>query len=468
MSETPLVIFGCGWIGGRVARAALAAGRRVRVCARNVSRLEPLRELGAEVAHIDAAKPRTLGPALSGLVRPTVLHSLPPITELAGGGAMARAAEAANQAAARCYIYLSSAGLYGDKPSDEWIDEDTPVAHDDPSMTPYSLEESALETAGYSGLHAVTLRLAAVYGPGRGVRARLRKGDYKLIDDGKHYISRIHIDDLVRIIFAAEERAPQGSLLMVGDDTPTTQREVAEWLCKRLGMPMPPSVPMYAPGAKRTQHRGRRIRNDRMKQTLDIKLLYPSYIEGELAIEAEERGESPTAAAPAAPAVPRPPFIRAAAEMAHDAGGRYAGSDEVLAIGTDVGTPLGLTRVGVHIERVPPGRRTSWPHAHSAEDELVYVLEGEPDVWVNGQLHRLRPGDVVGFPAGTGISHTLINNGRSDARVLVVGERRPQEDKVVYPLHEARQSSLPDARRWDDAPKQELGPHDGLPDAARK
>jgi uncharacterized cupin superfamily protein/nucleoside-diphosphate-sugar epimerase len=465
MLETPLVIFGCGWIGSRVARAALAAGRRVRVCARNVARLEPLRELGAEVAHIDAAKPRTLGPALSGLQRPTVLHALPPIAELAGGGAMVRAAESANQVAARCYIYLSSAGLYGDKPDEDWVDEDTAVAHDDPAMTPYSLEESALQTAGYSGLHAVTLRLAAVYGPGRGVRARLRKGDYKLMDQGEHWISRIHVDDLVQVIFAAEQRAPQGSLYMVCDDTPTTQREVAEWLSKRMGLPMPPSVPMYAPGAKRAQHRGRRIKNDRMKRDLQVSLLYPSYVEGELAIEAEETG---VPAAPAAPAAPRPPFVKAVAELPNDGGGRYAGSDEVLSIGTDVGTPLGLTRLGVHVERVPPGRRTSWPHAHSHEEEMLYVLEGEPDLWVNGALHRLKPGDAVGFPAGTGVVHTLINNGRADVRVMVVGERRPTEDKLIYPLHPARQTSLPDAERWDDAPKQELGPHDGLPDAARK
>src|SRR5262249_3358291 len=402
-----------------------------------------------------------------GLAGRGVPPAPPPIAELAGGGAMVRAADAANQAAVRCYIYLSSAGLYGDKPSDEWIDEDTPVAHDDPPMTPYSLEENALETASYSGLHTVTLRLAAGYGPGRGVRARLRQGGYKLLDDGRHWISRIHIDDLVRIIFAAEQRAPQGTTFLVGDDTPTPQREVAEWLSKRLGLPMPPSVPMYAPGARRAEHRGRRIRNERMKEALDIKLLYPSHVEGELATEAEEGGAA-RGAAPSAPAAPRPPFIRAVAEMPNDGGARYTDSDEVLSIGTDLGGPLGLTRVGVHIERVQPGHRTSWPHAHSAEDELFYVLEGEPEVWVNGQLHRLRPGDVVAFPAGTGIAHTLINNGRSDVRVLVVGERRAKDDRVIYPLHPAGQAGLPEARRWGDAPARELGHLDGLADAVRK
>ena len=272
MAETPLVIFGCGYIGSRLAKAALAAGRRVRVAARTVSRLSPLRELGAEAVHVDAAKSRQVGPVLSGLFAPTVVYAIPPIPELAGGAAMIRAAEAATQAGARSFIYLSSAGLYGDKPSDEWIDEETAAVYDDPAMTPYRVEEGALESAAYGGLRSVILRLAAVYGPGRGVRARLRKGDYKLIDEGQHFISRIHVDDLVQIILAAEERAPQGSSFLVGDDRPTPQREVAEWLCQRLNIPLPPAVPMYAPGARRAVHRGRRIRNDRLKAALGLLL----------------------------------------------------------------------------------------------------------------------------------------------------------------------------------------------------
>src|SRR5262245_51161567 len=235
MAETPLVVLGCGYIGSRLARAALARGRRVRVAARTVSRLEPLREAGAEVVHVDATKSRQFGPALSGLVAPTVVYAIPPIAEMAGGAAMIRAAEAATHVGARSFVYLSSAGLYGDKPSEEWIDEETPPAYDDPAMNAYRVEEGALESAAYAGLRTVILRLAAVYGPGgRGVRARLRKGDYKLIDEGQHWISRIHVDDLVQIILAAEQRAPQGSRFLVGDDRPTPQREVAEWLCQRL------------------------------------------------------------------------------------------------------------------------------------------------------------------------------------------------------------------------------------------
>jgi hypothetical protein len=58
---------------------------------------------------------------------------------------------------------------------------------------------------------------------------------------------------------------------------------------------------------------------------------------------------------------------------------------------------LGLGRIGIHHERLPPGRRTSYPHAESDEEEFVYVLEGHPEAWINGYLWKLEPGDSVGF-----------------------------------------------------------------------
>jgi uncharacterized cupin superfamily protein len=373
------------------------------------------------------------------------------------GVAVARACEAAMNVGARSFIYLSSAGLYGDKPNDDWIDEDSNAAHDDPAMASYFTDEAAVESAGFAGLRTVILRLAAVYGPGRGVRLRLRAGDYKLLDDGRYWVSRVHVDDLVRIILAAEARAPQGARLLVGDDRPSTQREIAEWLAPRLGVPMPSSVSSYAPGARRTPHRGRRIRNDRMKRELEITLQYPSFVEGEEAIEREEGG-GPAAA----PAAPRPDFVKKAADVKGETWS-YPGSDEIFGEEQNLGEAVGVTQFGATLVRLPPGRRSGWPHAHSGEDEFAYVVEGTPDLWIDGELHRLGPGDVVGLPAGTGIGHILINNGAKDVRLFVVGSRRPGADKVVYPMHPERQAQLAPERAWTDAPARPRGPHDGKP-----
>lgn len=68
-------------------------------------------------------------------------------------------------------------------------------------------------------------------------------------------------------------------------------------------------------------------------------------------------------------------------------------------IGAPLARGLRLNRLGIHHERLPPGRRTSYPHAESDEEEFIYVLEGFPEVWINGYLWKLEPGDSVGFPA---------------------------------------------------------------------
>ena len=143
----------------------------------------------------------------------------------------------------------------------------------------------------------------------------------------------------------------------------------------------------------------------------------------------------------------------------------YRGDDELMCIGAAFGRHFGLNKLGIHHERLSPGRRTSYPHAESAEEEFVYVIEGTPDVWLDGVLHRLRPGDGVGFPAGTGIAHSFLNNTEADVRLLVVGEKHKPENRIFYALNPERQAFIDDW--WDDPPARQRGDHDGLPDKLR-
>ncbi len=289
MRETPIIVLGCGYIGERLARATLAAGRVVRVCARGTGRLAALAASGAEVKFLDAGVPKQLTAACSGLPGSTVVYSIPPVTSLPPGQAVRAALQAAYGGGASTFILLSSSGLYGDAPEDDvWVDEDTPVRHDDRAMANVLSDEAEVAASSFDRLRTVTLRLAPVYGPGRGVRARLRKGDYRILGDGTHAISRIHVDDVVGVVFAVEDRAPSRSLYLVADDEPTTQGEYARWLTDRLGIPMPPSRDIIEPGRPRVAHRNRRIRNVRIKSELGLVLRYPTFREGEAAIEAEE------------------------------------------------------------------------------------------------------------------------------------------------------------------------------------
>ena len=284
----PLIILGCGYVGARLARAALAEGRTVRVCARSTGRLAPLGTLGAEVKYLDAGVAKQFATVLASLPGATVVYSVPPVGNLPPGQAIRHALQASYGAGAACFVLFSSSGLYGAQPDDDaWVDEDTEVAHDDPAMNNVKSDELEVERCTFDRMRRVILRLAPVYGPGRGLRERLRKGEFRLLDDGQHATSRIHVDDVVRVVFAAEDRAQSGARYLVADDEPTTQGEYARWLCDRLGFAQPPSRAMFEPGAPRVAHRNRRIRNTRLKQELGIELRYPSFRDGEAAIDAE-------------------------------------------------------------------------------------------------------------------------------------------------------------------------------------
>ena len=163
----------------------------------------------------------------------------------------------------------------------------------------------------------------------------------------------------------------------------------------------------------------------------------------------------------------RPDCIKHFSEIQNSDDAHYPGSNELLSIGSPFGKTFGFKRLGIHHEVLKPGRRTSWPHAEKTEEEFVYVIEGRPQVWIDGEVYDLKPGDGVGFAPGTGISHTFINNTKTDVRLLVVGDTNREDNKCYYPLHPKRNQEIKDFL-WTEIPKRKLGSHDGLPDKLRK
>ena len=163
----------------------------------------------------------------------------------------------------------------------------------------------------------------------------------------------------------------------------------------------------------------------------------------------------------------RPPFIVSTGvlpERSHV----YPKSDEAMGPVRGVGSAAGLVRLGINLQRLPPGSRSSWPHAESDEEEFVYVIEGEVDAWIDGDLHRMLAGDFAAFPAGTGICHCFINNSETEALLLVGGEAAKPVNRICYPLNPSRRADLKAAEWWHDAPARGLGSHDGLPDQLRR
>jgi uncharacterized cupin superfamily protein len=133
----------------------------------------------------------------------------------------------------------------------------------------------------------------------------------------------------------------------------------------------------------------------------------------------------------------RPPFIISTADVPEKSD-RYPKSDEPLGYGRAIGRAAGLLKIGLHVVRVPPGNRISWPHAEEKEEEFVYVLDGEVDAWIDGTLHSMKVGDLAAFPGGTGICHTFLNNGDREATLLVGGEATKPDNRIFYPLGSPR------------------------------
>jgi uncharacterized cupin superfamily protein len=97
-----------------------------------------------------------------------------------------------------------------------------------------------------------------------------------------------------------------------------------------------------------------------------------------------------------------------------------------------LGDAFGLTQVGVSLATILPGKQSSLLHHHSHEDELVYMLEGELVLHTGSGEEVLRPGMVVGFRAGAGEAHHMINRSAASATYLVASNRHP-DDGAEYP-----------------------------------
>src|SRR6266700_8326765 len=97
-----------------------------------------------------------------------------------------------------------------------------------------------------------------------------------------------------------------------------------------------------------------------------------------------------------------------------------------------LGDPFGLTIFAVKLTTLPPGAMSALRHAHTKQDEFVYILEGSPTLITNAGETVLKPGMCAGFKAATGDAHHLANRGPSDVLFLEIGDRTPDE-KVSYP-----------------------------------
>jgi len=291
LANKRLVILGCGYLGGAVARAAAAAGMRVEALTRNRERAAELERLGVTVVVDDLA-----ADAWHPRLAPGPDHVLDCVG--AGGGGldgyrhsyragMRSLLEWTRSRAAGLIIFTSSTAVYP-QGGGTVVDEDAPTEAAGPPGRILLEAEALLRETHAARRRAVVLRLAGLYGPERHhLLDQVRAGAADVAGEGAHHLNLAHRDDAAAAVMAllAAPGGPDHEVFNVADDAAGTKAEVVGWLAERLGRP----APRFAGGAA-SRREGfaappdRIISNARLKARTGWRPRYPTFREGYAAI----------------------------------------------------------------------------------------------------------------------------------------------------------------------------------------
>jgi nucleoside-diphosphate-sugar epimerase len=286
---TVLLSCGHGYSADALARVLIPQGWRVIGTTRSAERARAMRGGGIEGLVWPGDD---LAPALGAAT-----HLLTSISPDAAGDPLLNAEGDAIADAAphlKWAGYLSTTGVYGDHQGG-WVDEATPLAPTtERGRARVAAERQWRDVAVRTGLPLHIFRLAGIYGPGRGPFEKVRDGTARRIIKPGQVFSRIHVDDIAQVLAASIARPDPGAIYNVCDDDPAPPEDVIAEAARLLGLPVPPAVPFdeadLSPMAASFYAESKRVRNDRIKRDLGVRLIHPDYRSGLRAILRAEAG----------------------------------------------------------------------------------------------------------------------------------------------------------------------------------
>jgi nucleoside-diphosphate-sugar epimerase len=289
------LIFGCGYLGRRVAGRWRDAGEQVFVVTRDGEHARSFAREGYTPIVADVVRPQSLVhlPAAE-----TVLYAVGhgrqagvSIHEVFATGL--KSVLDALPAATGKIIYISSTGVYAQSQG-EWVDEDSPCQPQRDGGLACLAAERIL-AAHSLGSRGIILRMAGLYGPGRIPNAAEIRLNQPIAAPEHGSLNLIHVDDAASVVLAAAEWTKPPRTYVVSDGHPIQRRAYYEELARLLGAPPPKFAPPppHAPASVRAAS-DKRARNARMMAELQVTLAYPTYREGLAAIVAAERAGAAT------------------------------------------------------------------------------------------------------------------------------------------------------------------------------
>jgi nucleoside-diphosphate-sugar epimerase len=273
-----LFIFGIGFSGIEIAKAALAQGAAVAGTTRSEAKAARLTELGIEPFLFDGSRP---GGALLERLK-SVSHLLVSIGPDAAGDPVVNAMGndlASNTPALEWIGYLSTVGVYGDHDG-AWVDETTqckPVS--DRSIERLKAEATWRELANDMSKPLSILRLSGIYGPGRNTFVNLEDGSARRIIKPGQYFNRIHVADIAGAAMLLARSKADG-LFNVTDDEPAPPQDVVACAAKLMGVEPPPEIAYedaaMSPMARSFYGEVKRVSNAKIRK-MGYEFLYPNY-----------------------------------------------------------------------------------------------------------------------------------------------------------------------------------------------
>ena len=256
---------------------------------RNPDRLRTPASPEIEVIAFDGRNPGPdVAARLSGITH--ILHSIAP--DDAGDPVLAHHAADIAGAKPQSICYLSTVGVYGDHDG-AWVNEESPCRPVSArSIRRLDAEAAWRDFCARHGIALSILRLAGIYGPGRGPFEKLRSGTSRRIIKPGQVFNRIHVDDIAQVAAEALTGNAEG-IFNCADDLPAPPQDVIAHAAKLLGIEPPPEVSFgeaaLSPMARTFYGENKRINNSKIKRELGVTLQYPTYREGLSAILAAQQ-----------------------------------------------------------------------------------------------------------------------------------------------------------------------------------
>lgn len=278
-----LLSFGHGYSARALARLLLPQGWRIIGTTRSADKAVALCAEGAQPLIWPGAE---LQPALDRATH--LLISAAPDDEGDPVLRLVRDEIAARAGQFEWVGYLSTTGVYGDHAGD-WVDEDSPLT---PSTKRGQARVKAEAEWAALDLPLHIFRLAGIYGPGRGPFEKVRQRTARRIIKAGQVFSRIHVDDIAQVLAASIARPNPGAIYNLCDDDAAPPEDVIAYAAELLGLPVPPPEDFASaeltPMARSFYAESKKVRNDRIKTELGVKLIYPDYRTGLRALLAAE------------------------------------------------------------------------------------------------------------------------------------------------------------------------------------